>query len=239
MPFPTTAFQVAAVIVLLLPGLVYALVRRHRKGFRPDDLTIDSRIAQALVVSVLLNALYLTFGWSLLDGMVDLNHDPPLILDPWRLGAVVFVGCAVIPAVLAWLLNLPWRARRRREGDQGWNRIPWKFERTIRSSSVPTAWDEAASKPHHRMVRVQFPDGRWIGGFYGPGSFVSTFPQPRDLYISHQYAMSEEGEFLNPIPRTGGVWLRISDEHIVEFLWPNYSDSDGITNEDDFTKEGD
>lgn len=226
MPFPTTSFQIVAVIVLLLPGLVYAVVRRRRKGYSPDDLAIDTRIAQALVVSVLLDSLYFALGWSWFKQLIVITGNDVTIVDGVGLGVAVFVGCAAVPTILALLLNLPYRVRRRREGDKGWAHRPWRVERTIRSSLIPTAWDEAAAKPHQRMVRIQFPDGRWVGGFYGPGSFVSTFPQPRDIYISHQYEMDATGKFVAPIEKTGGVWLRISDEHVVEFVWPFYTEDE-------------
>jgi hypothetical protein len=218
---------------------VYAVVRRKRKGFGPDDLTIDTRIAQALLISVLLSSAYVALGWAWLDGLAIIDGETVTIVNPLGLGLTVLVACALVPAGLAWLLNLPYEIRRWREGDTGWKLLwRWKLERTIRASSIPTAWDAAASRPHHRMVRVQFPDGRWIGGFYGPGSFVSTFPQPRDIYISHQYEMSEDGQFLSPLERTGGVWLRIRDEHIVEFLWPNYTPEDLHETDDGGSREG-
>lgn len=222
-----TAFEVAAVIVLLLPGLVYAVVRRRMKGFLPDDLAFDSRIAQALVVSALLDAVYLAFGWEWIKSILSVIKGVPVVHNPVGLGWAVFLGCGLIPAGLAIVLNLPYRIRRRREGDAGWARRPWRFERTIRSSDVPTAWDEAAARPNNRMVRVLFPDGRWVGGFYGGGSFVSTFPQPRDIYISNQYEMEQAtGKFGPPIEESAGVWLRISDEHVVEFLKPVWTDEE-------------
>lgn len=224
---PATVFQVTAIIVLLLPGLVYAVVRRARKGFRPDDLALDSRIAQALVISVLdavyvaiVAGVYWLWNFSLFDAMFRVTANGVQIVGAGWLALSVLAGCGLIPAALALLIHLPYRARWKREAESG---FPLKFDRTIRYSDVPTAWDRATSDPAHRMVRVLFPDGRWVGGFYGPGSYVSTFPQPRDLYISHQYFMSRKGQFRGPIPSTAGVWLRIGDDHVVEFIEPSYT----------------
>jgi hypothetical protein len=225
---PTTVFQVAAVIVFLLPGLVYAVVRRARKGFRPDDLALDSRIAQALVISVLLDATYVTvaagvslvWNWSLFDTMFRLTADGVEVVGIGWVALTVIACCGLIPAALAFFIHLPYRARWKHSGEKG---FPLKFDRTIRYSDVPTAWDRATSDPAYRMIRVLFPDGRWVGGFYGPGSYVSTFPQPRDLFISHQYFMTKRGQFRGPMPLTNGVWLRISDDHVVEFLEPSYT----------------
>lgn len=220
MPFPSTAFEVAAVIVLLLPGLVYAVVRRTLKGYRPDDLAIDSRIAQALVVSVILDALYLALGWRWLSTLVEFENDSIVIVRPVALGLTVLLACGAIPALVAWLLNMPYRPRLRRDDETG---LLLKWRRTIRSSDIPTAWDVAASVPDHRLVRVRRRDGTWIGGFYAEGSYVSTYPQPRDIYISVQREMSSDGEFGNVVADTDGVWLRINDDDIVEFVVPVYT----------------
>jgi hypothetical protein len=219
-PFPTSAFEIVAIIVLLLPGLVFAVVRRTLRGFQYDDLAIDSRIAQALVISVLLDAVYLVTSAPLIAGMVDLSQDPPRILDPVGLGLTVLVACVGIPGALAALIYMPFRPRFRLEGETG---FVIRGRRTIRADSVPTAWDKAASVPDNRLVRVQRPGIGWIGGLYAENSYVSTYPQPRDIYISVQMEVSPEGVFGEAVADTDGVWLRINDDDIVEFVKPVYT----------------
>lgn len=238
MPLPTSAFGVAVIVVMLIPGLVYGLVRRGLRGFQYDDLTLDARIAQALVISVSLDAVYLVAVGTWLTSVVTISGSEVVIGAPIPVGLAVLVGAICVPAFLAALRYSPLRLRRNeafREGagaqvgrvtrrlQQIRRRMPVRLHRTVYYDSVPTAWDWAATNPSQRLVRVRLTDGRFVGGFFGPGSYVSTYPEPRDLYLSHQYEMKDDGSFAGPLPGTAGLWLRISDEHIVEFLEPSYT----------------
>lgn len=220
---PGNAFEVGTVVVLLLPGLIYAVVRRRLRGYQHDDLSLDARIAQALVVSVILGAMYATLAWRWFNSLVSIDGSEVRVLNPPLIGASILTAFVAVPAVLAFILNAPLKVTWRRKGGNG---PLFKIHRTIRSSEVPTAWDHAATRPDHRMIRVKRADGSWVGGFFGPDSFVSTYPQPRDMYLSTQYNMSAEGEFLGPAPESEGIWLRIRDEDVVEFVTAVYKDSD-------------
>lgn len=232
MPFPATTFGIGAIIVLLVPGLVYGLVRRALKGFRYDDLSIDARIAQALVVSIILGAVYFSAGSAWVGTMVTVEGGGDVVVEnPVELGVAVLAGVIAIPALLSAILYSPYRLRLRNAKPQkppkparpSRRRFPLKVERTVYFDSVPTAWDWAATKPGTRMVRVLLPDGRYVGGLFGPGSYVSTYPEPRDIYISNQYHMNSDGSFGGPAELAAGVWLRIGDGNIVEFFEPSYT----------------
>jgi hypothetical protein len=237
MPFPTTAFGVVAVVTLLVPGLVYELVRRGLRGFRFDDLTIDARVAQALVVSVVLDAVYLIAVGSHVQEVVSFGGDNVVVEHPATLGVAVLIGALGVPAMLASVRYSPYRLRsrpstsaesnaRRRLHATALEKLPLHLERKVFYTGVPTAWDWGATNPAQRMVRVRLPDGRYVGGLFGPGSYVSTYPEPRDLYLSHQYHFKEDGSFGAPALKAAGLWLRISDDHIVEFFLPSYTDDE-------------
>ncbi|WP_444664898.1 DUF6338 family protein [Cellulomonas sp. CW35] len=70
-------------------------------------------------------------------------------------------------------------------------------------SRIPTAWDAAAPNLGRRFVRIETASGKFVGGWFGENSFVSTYPEPHDLYVEQQWRMSETGEFL--LPRRGSV----------------------------------
>lgn len=237
MPFPTTAFGVVAVVTLLVPGLVYELVRRGLRGFRYDDLTIDARVAQALVVSVVLDAVYLTVVGPHVHDFVSFNRNAVVVEHPALLGAAILIGALGLPALLAAIRYSPYRLRfqpstpvadnpLRRLRASFSREFPFHLERKVFYAGVPTAWDWGATSPAARMVRVRLPDGRYVGGLFGPGSYVSTYPEPRDLYLSHQYHFQEDGSFDAPAQNAAGLWLRISDDHIVEFFLPSYTDDE-------------
>jgi hypothetical protein len=236
-PFPTTAFGVVAVVTLLVPGLVFELVRRALQGFRYDDLTIDARIAQALVVSVILDAVYLTIGGLHVEHVLSFTGETVVVERPALLGAVILIGALGVPALLAGARYSPFRLRRRPSAPAAGRfsrrlrvalsrKSPLHLERKIFYAGVPTAWDWGATNPAARMVRVRLPDGSYVGGLFGPGSYVSTYPEPRDLYLSHQYHLNEDGSFALPAHNAAGLWLRIGDDHIVEFFLPSYTDDE-------------
>ncbi|MGU3411286.1 DUF6338 family protein [Microbacterium sp. M1A1_1b] len=171
------------------------------------------------------------FASDLLGGEVAIEAPVPL-------GVAILVGAVALPALLAALRYSPYQFRRGRSAHEGATRrtaptpprlrqiaerMPVQLRRTVYYDSVPTAWDWAATNPSQRLVRVRLTDGRFVGGFFGPGSYVSTYPEPRDLYLSHQYQMNDDGSFAGPLPGTAGLWLEVSDEHIVEFLNPSYT----------------
>lgn len=212
MPFPDSAFAVVTVIVLLVPGLVYGLVRTTTHGFRADDKAIDSRVAQALLVSVAFDAVYLIVVYPHLGKLIDLGKDSVEILDPVALGWAVLLGVVVAPGLLALVVYFPWTFRR---SD---SLLRFRLVRRVRYSSVPTAWDYSASPAVPRYVRIQLPDGRWVGGLFADTSYVSTYPEPRDIFIRHQFRMNPDGGFGDPMPESAGLWLSISDQHIVEWV---------------------
>lgn len=208
-----SAFAVVVVVVALAPGMVYALVRTTLRGFRADDGSWDSRIAQALLVSLVLDAFYLVaFHEWVTSHLITIGKTSIAIHDATSLGLLLLVLCVLIPGALALMLNLRFRriwlagnARRRLR-----LYLPYR--------DVPASWDWAFTRATPVLVRIQLPDGRWIGGWFGPGSFVSTYPEPRDVYLSQQYEVDRNGAFGRPIPNTTGVWLTVPDGSIVEFL---------------------
>jgi hypothetical protein len=255
MPFPTTAFGVVTVILLLVPGLVYAVARRHLKGFQYDDLSKDARIAQALIVSLFLDTIYLLVASQWLGDWVEFKSDQAIVKAPsWVIALAVLVGGFVVPWLMAIVLNAPYRIIRLLNDDaletengqdahelaHNYNssrirkltlrvkvagkwiakKFPFRIERTAYYHPVPNAWDWGAREPRHRWVRVTLPNGYRVGGFFGPGSYVSTYPEPRDIFISHQYHLKDDGSWGPMVEATAGLWLKIGDDHIVEFLDP-------------------
>lgn len=232
--------------MLLIPGLTYSLTRSALRGFRYDDLTIDARIAQALVVSVLLDAIYLAVGAAWITSVVRVDGDKVIIEEPGLVGLAVLSGAFAIPAALSAVLNSPYRIRRRgtRAPAEARMRVnepsksKYLIERTTYYDAVLTAWDKGATDPRGRSVRVTLPDGRVLGGLFGPGSYVSTYPEPRDMYLSHAYSMNADGSFGDLVQGTAGVWLRISDDHIVEFFDAEEQTTDETTDKERTIADG-
>ncbi|MFF1574134.1 DUF6338 family protein [Leifsonia sp. NPDC058292] len=223
MPIPQTAFALVVLITLVVPGLVYALVRTSIRGFRADDQKLDSRIAQALVVSVILDSVYLIILGRWFADLVKVGTDGSLtILDPIRLGCSLLLLGIIVPAIVALVFNL---RRRSFKDSSGNTQHSWKWL----YRSTPTAWDAAFTRNDGHMVRVRLPGGRFVGGYFGEGSYISTYPEPRDLYLSHQFVVDDTGAFGDMLPTSRGVWIRIPDGAIVEFLEPQWPKPEGNT----------
>jgi hypothetical protein len=63
-------------------------------------------------------------------------------------------------------------------------------------------WDRTLT-PEGRYVRIRLKSGRYVGGYFGNESSVSTYPCDRQIYISHAYSFDSDGRFETPIERTG------------------------------------
>lgn len=215
MDVPSTVFEVGTVVGGLLPGVVFAGVRTWLRGYSWSDQTTSARLVSAIVVSVLLDSVYLLIGGALL---VPLLQDPgqQALKHPSQVGATVFVGVAAVPTVLAFALHFRpvWRR-------PSWGKFPQWFmlpHRVTAFESTPTAWDKIAPTMTGKWVRVLMPDNRRVAGWVSARSFVSSYPQARDLYIQQQFTIDANGNIGPRVPDTAGVWLSIVDGCIVEWL---------------------
>ena len=232
MSIPTTTFAVVAIVIMFVPGFVFAVIRIWQRGFRADDKGLDGRIAQALVVSVIFDSIYLLSVYWWLPPEVSVSSGRIDVLNPEALGATIFLGAIAIPAAVAWMIYTPIRLRLRKQPlwvDRPKRAIRWvasksplKIVRKWLFTSVPTAWDEAAADSSTRYVRILLPDKRFVGGLYGEGSYVSTYPEPRDIFIREPWLLSDEGDFQSRIEGSLGMWLTVPDGAIVDWIDPYY-----------------
>jgi hypothetical protein len=222
MVIPDSAVGVAILIGLVIPGVMYAAVRLWLRGFRWTDQSVTNRIFDAVLVSIILDAIYLVF---LGDELVQFLRTPQIMLadEPQEVGAYLLVLGIVVPSAIAFVLHFKpryWWPK------WGWaNRRPLKHfkvpvGRETRYESTPTAWDKVVPKMGDTWVKVQLPDGRRVGGWMSGNSFVANYPQPRDLYIEEQFEVFADGSFGARIENTRGVWVTIPEQAIVEWLDP-------------------
>lgn len=94
----------------------------------------------------------------------------------------------------------------------------------------PTPWDYVFSD-HRKCYGVLFrlKNGNMIGGIYERGSYVSTFPQPKEMYLKKVCTVSEQGVLLDVIPGSGGVLISMEECSFVElFDIPNISERNSL-----------
>jgi len=82
----------------------------------------------------------------------------------------------------------------------------------------PTAWDAFFDRRDPCFVLVTLRDGRKVGGFFGEGSYATSFPNDGDMYISAVYGVDADGKFIGPIMDTKGCLIRKDDYKLIEFF---------------------
>ncbi|WP_282777463.1 DUF6338 family protein [Nocardia sp. CC201C] len=211
---PTTLIGVVVLIALVLPGVIYSATRARFCGFRSTDRELGAHVVRAITFSFIIDSIYLVaFGDRLLNWFEMTSGKPA---HPRELGIALFTLGALLPAVIATILF--GKIRRKTRIIWRWTfRYPWP---TSPHEPTPTAWDKAAPNLSDCWVRVRLSDDRWIGGWVSSRSYVSTYPEPPDIYLESQHHMTEDGEIGSEIENTAGVWVPLKEASVVEWIHP-------------------
>lgn len=226
MTLPTTFFGIFALLALLLPGVVYSAVRTANQGFTAADRVLGERILQAILTSVVLDAFYLIVLGNWLAPMVKVG-EKVIIQRPGQVGWALLVLGVIIPA-LAGLVMYGRVPLIRMLVQAIGNRAPGWLVNVLPKTgynSTPTAWDWVSVRKGGRWVRILTGEGRWLGGWFADESFVSVYPEPRDIYLAVQWIMSPEGEFVEQAKGASGVWLSLENAQLVEWTEPTADDA--------------
>ncbi|WP_052915670.1 DUF6338 family protein [Mycobacterium haemophilum] len=198
------------VLVIVIPGFVYQTVRSRFQGPTPDDGDLGVRVLRALATSGLFALAYLIALGPILTNAI--SHPQSYLSRTRYTALLLFVLVFLLPAAAAAGLYAH-RAHRL------YPQVPWTQLFRI-YNPTPTAWDFAVNRGGPGYVRVLTNDGSWVGGYAGENSFYTNFPQPREAFVETAWRLSEEGEFVEKIRGSTGLWIRCDDARIVEFLQP-------------------
>lgn len=210
MEIPSSVAQLLIALLFVVPGSVYQAVRQRLRGPAPDDLNFSNKLFRAIGVSTALMAIYLAVAGKQLIGLVAVPHgDAP----SWQgaedhalaLGWLVLLLLLVIPALLGVLDYF--RASR-----------TFSLRGLATYSPIPRAWDFAFKDLEPCFVRILTTDGVWLGGWLGEQSFISSFPEPREIFIEVAHEMQPDGSIGNAQPWSAGIYVRCDDVRAVEFL---------------------
>ena len=230
--------QALTLIVVLIPGFVYQGVKRRRVGPSPEDSETSIRLLRSVVTSVVFLVLYaIVLGDFIVARFVEVNAEERLE-DIWLVG--MFVGGLVfgIPA-LAGHFSGAYRTRERffsrpdvttfwstvrtkanpDNGELTWTKA--LFHSDTDYSPIPTAWDYATENiSAGSFVRVLLSDDTWLGGQADEGSYFTSYPEPRDLYIDRAWQLNEDGSFECELPGPTGVWIPCVDAKLLQVVPP-------------------
>ena len=227
MTVPDSFPQVLIFIAMLVPGFSFVAVRTWYVGWRSPDYGAGSRILEALYVSAIFLVIYagaLAVGFglsSIWTGVGTLSALHAWLVDGWKgapagwLALLAVVLLVVVPGTTSALM-----VRRKSKivvGPDGTRTVV--KARVNRNQSTPRAWDHAAYGAEDEcFVRILSHTGVYVGGWYGEGSYSSTYPYEKDIFIAHQWRMNKEGEFVEPLTDSLGVWVPLTESCQVEWI---------------------
>ncbi|MFF5483675.1 DUF6338 family protein [Streptomyces sp. NPDC012935] len=199
---PSTVAQLALLVVVVLPGVTYQLIRERQRGPSPGERDLSERVLRALAASVALNSIYAVTLGPWLVHSYETNTSVSGLVPHLRLtGFLCLLLIFVIPAIAAWVVS-------------------FVEQRSLRGSYVgtPTAWDHIFRDCPPSFIRARLKDGVWVGGWYGDQSFATSYPHPPEIFLELEWRLDADGRFLEKVEKTQGIHLRRDDIDILEIL---------------------
>lgn len=222
MVLPSDWLSVLWYALLLVPGAIFVGTRTMFQGVRDGDRGVSAKVFTAFLTSLFFDLAYLAVLASLIrERGRELES---LVLDHVEVAASLgLVLGFVIPFVCGWLLygQAPFLQQARACFNRARDALT-----SSRRALVPTAWDMATVSAPNGFVRIRISPDVWVGGRWMETGYFSTYPEPRDVFISEPYHMAADGTFLVPVAAGAGTWLAIKDEYIVEWLLPADDEKD-------------
>ncbi|MGI5423981.1 DUF6338 family protein [Streptomyces sp. CA-179760] len=203
---PTTFAQLAVVITAVLPGVTYQFTREHARGPSVLHTDLGERLLRALAASLVLDIAYvLVFGRVLTDRLpLSAARWEKLSASPRPAAVLALLLLIVVPAAAACAVSL-WQRR----------------GRPARYVAAPSAWDHVFAGLGPCFLRARLKSGSWVGGWYGTGSYAASHPASTyDLFLESAWRLAPDGRFLSRVDRTQGLYVRLDDIEVPEFLTP-------------------
>ncbi|MDG4861309.1 DUF6338 family protein [Streptomyces sp. T-3] len=204
---PSTIQQLTVLVVLVLPGVAYLLVRERLRGRFSYSAEPDGRFLRAIGVGILLDCLYAVAAGPWL---IDLASDDPrtpielaaLAHRPREVGLAGLLFIVVIPVLAATVEARLLDARNRAS-----------------LGAAPTGWDALFRSRGDCYIRIRLKSGIWVAGRYGKSSAASSFPAPPDIYLQVQHDIDPEQHIIGlPIPHSGGVYVPGTEIELMEII---------------------
>lgn len=181
-------------IVLVFPGLVSMHVYRLIMPARAIDWS--SAILEGIFYSILNFALTLPILVGITWNGFPFRH------QYWFAGGLLSI-LLVFPIIWPWAWTCLIRNKKLMKGLQ----LPH-----------PTAWDWFFDSRRPVFVLIHLKNGRKIGGYYGKGSFASSYPLDGDLYLRAVYSLDDNDRFTGAIEHTRGLLIRKDEYSYIELF---------------------
>ncbi|MCP1561891.1 UNVERIFIED_ORG: uncharacterized membrane protein YbhN (UPF0104 family) [Methylobacterium sp. SuP10 SLI 274] len=184
------------IAAFIIPGLIISYMRSRFITGRME------KFSDAALGYLTLTLVYYGFALPLVGWILTFEQGPVKTLLWWSLliaGPVVFglvLGVATQREWLRWIAN---KLRLRMV------------------HNTPTSWDWRFSNCQNaRFVMVTLSDGSSVAGIFGTGSFASTDPAERDIYIEELMDVGEDGSW-SYREEPAGVLILAKEIRYIEF----------------------
>lgn len=232
MELPANTAQFVALVVIALPGVTYATVRNRARGHGASSISLSLKLGEGLAAGVVFDLVYLlVFGQRIVDRFT-ITHGA---LPSARAAAFYALTLGVlVPALVAWIAHRGSRWTRPTSGLLHWtahrltgvrgSATAWRMRNigllTPAFLTTPRAWDFAVPNRGRRFIRIETSTGKFLGGWFAEDSFVSTYPEPQDLYVQQQWRMGPDGAFLSPVWGSEGFWYAMQPGDTIDWIDP-------------------
>lgn len=196
MPEIKSLQSVYLVLGFLVPGLIASFVRAQFLTGRMPSHT------EAALSYLVLSVIYYALALPAVDWVLTLTEPGYQKSLAWF--ALVFVG----PALFGLLLGVNAQKEFTRRF------LQWCCLSPVHV--MPTAWDWKFGSMKEQWVLAVLKDGTRFAGWCGRGSFASSDPKERDIYIERVFEIDDANNWQQ---RTSGVLLAGSEIRSIEF-WP-------------------
>lgn len=213
--------QALTLLLIVVPGFVYQGMRSQLRGPRPEDRELGVRIVRALAMSGFLALVYVgVLGTWLTDTVTqpDFGLKKDHLYHPQSTAWVLIGLIFVVPIVAAFLADVASTFLLFERTTQQLYKVLRIADKMSRYDPTPTAWDYASTELHGGFVRVLTKDQTWVGGYLGEKSYLSGYPESRELFLQQAWLLNDDGSFIEAVKGSKGVWIRCDDAQLVQFL---------------------
>lgn len=238
MDLPSSVTQLMTLVLVALPGVTYATARNRARGLGASSIGAATKVGEGLAAGVVFDLVYVVlFGGRIVEAFTPQDGALPSVRAAALYALVLGVA---IPATVAWLAHRGSRWTRPQSGLLHWALIRsvapraaigrWWSKNVGRVvpafSRTPTAWDYAVPVRGQRFLRIETASGKFVGGWFAENSFVSTYPEPHDIYVEQQWRIDTRGVFVEPVAGSDGFWYSLQAGDIIDWVEPGAADSD-------------
>lgn len=181
-------------VLFVLPGLIS--MRMYRLIMPAESVQWGTALLEGLFYSSINYALFSPLIWFMHSGSFPSDH--PILYAVFSI-VILFVG----PVSWPWCIRFAVR------------KTTW-----VRALQLPypSAWDYYFDERHPAFVIIHLTNGNIVGGYYGPRSYATSYPNDGDIYLEAVYELDDDGTFVEPIPDTNGLLISKDAYHYVELF---------------------